>query len=1080
MKEKRLGIFRLSIIVVVLWGIVQPVSANSVERPYQERTLLTENNVNEYYHQDAEKDRAENNQGISTGSVLDTERENGSQNTVADGPAQIADAQSDDIIVLDFGPDDGVIIDGFLMWWHFDEDRGDGNRWLNTLQMRKPEIEALHLEIDLNQMSMSGTVKVSGVDDGDPNRLAEGEFIHTEGTAEISFWDVSVVWRESDERWWFSGESGEAQIAIEGSYHLENFISERDTTPYISDSDSTSDNVPVPFVMGYLTDELVLEVHAYNSNWDTVGTELEITIPQIELSIPRKGQPQQEEAPNTPQEELPQLEEAPALSDNLDAPFSINTGCDASIASGQDIDCNLSIQRENDDIGLLTVIWIMDGYVASEEQVLGDYSFFHFPNPPPGTHTVQVQVIDSQGNVRVAAVDVKVGGFASPDEAPDKIPPGAQTAAAVGTTALIAAWLWAEWMQAKSNALAEDRRDAKEAKGRQAWYEKQMARNDEVRDRQQILEAQQQALEAEWKRYRNALLELVKEHKKSGYLVDLLDDMQPDACQDGKWDANALRRLEGLINTHLGMDRQHEVQSEWKRMWDFYRRSEAELNSILRGDAMTGVELVAGLLTGGRSDLIFMPMKAISSAVYARRRAIMLGKTGWDAGKSVMKEAGSTLLTDYAVGKVVGGVVDKVIGGGVAVGRKMIGEEGAETVAKWWQKTGTKLGVIPKPAKNLPVIRQSWGRGPQVYLDRPIYRPGSRIPIGVGFENGLERIGRIDGDLANNVRRIIGEGAQVDPHINNILSPGNPSYTMTAQDDIAVSLMNNSSYKQAVREGLVPVRVQQAGYQTRDKFAKNAMMEAFQALDKIDLNGQTASSYLKSVTVTGTGSRPLNPRAVGRFTDWDATVVASADSGAVGREAEELFAAKFNANLRRAGVNADTAEISMFAGIHASPDAPIAGGYSSEGLTHWVKKDMIYQGQSGIRMKDGGMLFGAHPDVEPMAGFGPMDVTPRFPAVSGDVTGDARRIVEHHINARIAETGGPLDPLTVLRLEGKHSPRVWNANNAGSGADMPEWMNKVMRLKRDPDYHLSGAELDDVWKNYTDHLGLSPNIGGEG
>ena len=57
--------------------------------------------------------------------------------------------------------------------------------------------------------------------------------------------------------------------------------------------------------------------------------------------------------------------------------------------------------------------------------------------------------------------------------------------------------------------------------------------------------------------------------------------------------------------------------------------------------------------------------------------------------------------------------------------------------------------------------------------------------------------------------------------------------------------MNNSSYKQAVREGLIPPRVQQVVYQTRDKITRNATMEAFRALDEIDLNGQSVSSYLK-------------------------------------------------------------------------------------------------------------------------------------------------------------------------------------------------------------------------------------------
>lgn len=472
-----------------------------------------------------------------------------------------------------------------------------------------------------------------------------------------------------------------------------------------------------------------------------------------------------------------------------------------------------------------------------------------------------------------------------------------------------------------------------------------------------------------------------------------------------------------------------------------------------------------------------MPTKAIVSAVYARRRAMMLGKTGWDAAKSVMKESGTTLLTDYITGKAVGAVVNKALGAGAVVGRKIIGEEGVEALSNWWQRTGTKLGVIPKPAPELPVIRQSWGRGPQVYLDRPIYRPGSSIPIGVGFENGLDRIGRVNGALAEDMRRMIGEGAQVDPHLNNVLSPGNSSYTLTPQDEIARNLMNNTSYKQAVREGLVPPRVQQAVYQTRDKIAKNATMEAFQALDNVDLNGQAASSYIKSVTVTGTGARPLNPRAVGRYTDWDATVIAK-DSGAVGRQAEELFTAKFHDSLRRAGVHTDTAEVTMFAGVHASPNAPAAGGYGSEGLTHWHKIDMTYQGQSAVRLEDGGVMFNAHPDAAPVTGFGPMEAAPRFPAVSEDVAADARRLIDSHITARVAETGGPLDPQTVLRMEGKHAARVWKVNNTGRGADMPVWMQKVMALKNDPNYHLSGAELDDVWQRYTDYLDLPSDLGG--
>ena len=409
-----------------------------------------------------------------------------------------------------------------------------------------------------------------------------------------------------------------------------------------------------------------MELDAYKDVTEFIGAYIEILIPQIDLSNPQGEQPQQEAAPNPSQEEQPQLEEGPGLVDNPNAPFSISAGCDATIAAGQDIDCSLSIQRDNDDVGPLTVVWVMDGYIADETEVLGNSSSFHFPNPPPGSHTVQVTVLDSTMRyVRVAAMNVEVGGFASPDDAPNRIPAGAQTASAVGTTALIGAWLWAEWMAARGNALADERRDAAEARDRQAWYEDQMARNDEVKARQQAAEAHQQALEAEWKRYRDGLLEKVKQYEKSEYLVDLLDDLQEVVYRDGKWDADGLQRLEGMINSRLVMDREDEVRAEWKRMWDFYKRQEAEANSILRGSAMTGVELVAGVLTQGAADLIFMPTKAIVSAVYARRRAMMLGKTGWDAAKSVMKESGTTLLTDYATGKVIGYAVENVILAGV-------------------------------------------------------------------------------------------------------------------------------------------------------------------------------------------------------------------------------------------------------------------------------------------------------------------------------------------------------------------------------------------------------------------------------
>ena len=78
-----------------------------------------------------------------------------------------------------------------------------------------------------------------------------------------------------------------------------------------------------------------------------------------EKEIPAFSDPGNYDNPDQGQteEEQLQMEEAPVLSDSESARFSISSGCDASIAAGQDIDCRVTIQRDNDDVGLLTVVW---------------------------------------------------------------------------------------------------------------------------------------------------------------------------------------------------------------------------------------------------------------------------------------------------------------------------------------------------------------------------------------------------------------------------------------------------------------------------------------------------------------------------------------------------------------------------------------------------------------------------------------------------------------------------------------------------------------------------------------------------
>ncbi len=1101
MKKRSLGVLRCcavsAILFSLLWGVFQPVSAGPVERPDQGRIVVDVPDITEYYHQDFSIRYNPDDMKYSREMLFVPHCVEGH---------------------LDLWMGHPKMSNGFL----FDIDRGDYSLVVETGE----------------KGDVSGTFSLHGKSTG---RLADHTWNTVDGNPSLNgFEELHEIWVEGEV------ESGK------GVYNSDGFLRVASNEEYCNGSCgtmqvtytysaiNTSGNTP-QVEQNTITYEIGMEYFAMYTNFKGVSGfditnrwtertkdlcyhnaeifkvnlendpnneqdfwygDLDFDDKGNEKQIPAFSEPGSYDPPDQGQADQPQLEEAPSLSDSPNARFSISAGCDDSIASGQDIDCRVNIQRDNDEVGMLTVLWEMDGYAAGQDNVLGNSATFNFPNLPPGTHTVQVTVLDgATGDVRVAAMNVEVDGFASPDDAPNRIPAGAQTASAVGTTALIGAWLWAEWLAAKGSALAEERRDAQEARDRQAWYEDQMQRNDEVKARQQARQraegANQNALEAEWKRYRNKLLETVKKHENSEYLVDLLDDLQEVVYRDGKWDADGLQRLERMINSRLVLDREDEVRAEWKRMWDANQRREAEVNSILRSHKMAAAEVTVDLLTQGASNLIIMPTKALVSAIYARRRAMMLGKTGTEAAWSVMKDAGLSLGLDYLSGKghrqnspsVIGKAAQKYLEKRLNVGaEKTIADfrDDPEMPVHLWQGAGAKLVEVPKPAANLPVVKSSWGNGAQTNLAGPVYRPPeSNVLMRVGMENGLERISQLDSGLADDVRRIIEEGSQVNPHINNVLSPGNPSYPLTPQDEVARSLMNNPSYKQAVQDGLVPNRVQQVVNQTRDKIAKNATVEAFQALDKVDLNGQSASSYIKNVTVSGTGARPLNPQAVGRYTDWDATVIARDGDvvGSAGRQAEELFKSHFDDALRQAGVNADTAEVSMFTGVPASPDAPIPEGYSSEGLTHWHKADMTSHGQSAVRLEDGGVMFNAHPDAAPMQerlmkDLGQMEAAPRFSAISEDIAADVRQLIHCHVDARVNETGGPLDPLTVLRLEGKHAVRVWKAQNAGSGSQMPDWMDKVMRLKNDPNYHLSGGELDDVWKNYIEYLDLPSDLGG--
>jgi len=768
-------------------------------------------------------------------------------------------------------------------------------------------------------------------------------------------------------------------------------------------------------------------------------------------------------------------EKAEKIADNPAAGFTAIVSCGSQILPEDGINCNLNILHGN-EAQPYTVNWIMNGYLLKSGTVILGQDNFSFPNPPPGNHSIQAQVINqATNNVRVSSANVEI--LVPPDIG--LIDPWAQAAAGAGSVLILGAWLWAEWASAKAQSgrfeKSQEKIDEALSRQRAKWYEDQMARNDEIRLKQTAQEQYHAACEKEWKRFRNELVKITDKYEKSDYLIDLYDDMGSDVHQDGKWDGKALARLEELINTHLKMDREVEAYAGWRQQIDSLNRRQKEFTDLTGSWTAMGVEVVSGILTGGASEVIFMPTRAIGNALYASKRARLMGKTGWEAAKSIMVESGIKLGTDYIFSKAGEKIFGKLAEYGGKGAQRVIGEEGLEAISEWWGRTSIKLGGAPKLDVDLPVIKQNWGRGPQVFVNKPIFKPGNIPPVDLGMDNYLNNhIRPLSADLADDMGRLFREGVDIDVHVNNLLKSGS-KYTISQTDEIAVRLMNNPAYKQAVREGVVPSSVQQVVYQARDKICKNAIQETFERLDNVLLDGKPASSYIESVAVTGTGAKPLSPQAVGRFTDFDSTVIAGESE--VARKAEELFSKTFREAVEESGVHAGNADVNMFSGIHADSVAPPHGGYGSDPLIHWHKVDMINRGRSAVRLENGSIMFDAHPDVAPLRGFGPLEPVPHFPVQPEVAVADVNRVILDHINDSVSQTGESLSRISILRREGKHAMRVWKTINAGTGSQPPRWIKQLEILKRDPNIELSTREISSLWKNYTEYLDLPDNLG---
>ena len=761
------------------------------------------------------------------------------------------------------------------------------------------------------------------------------------------------------------------------------------------------------------------------------------------------------------------------LKDNPKAGFTLEVNCNDDLLPGDSINCR-SVLTEGEVSHPYQVNWVLDSYILKVSLQPSGTDTFVFPNPPPGKHTVTVQAVNQNNNeTRVAAalVNVQVG------EDPDKVKPWVQTAAGAGSVAILGAWLWAEWLAAKTQAdwqtRADEAADEILSKDRQQWYEETMELNKQEYEARTELEKNfgdyQKACEKEWTRFRDELLKVTDKFEKSEYLVDLYDDMVGDVNRDGIWDGRALQRLEDLINTHLRMDRHLEVVEQFKDRLRSLERSQKSYDEIMNSWTMCGLQMAAGVLTGGASEAVMMPTRAIGNALYASRRAEILGLTGWEAAKAVMAESGWKLGKEYIWAKGTEMLVQRYGKQAAEYGANKLvnifGKDRVDAAAKWWGNH-----FAPKPKPGLPVIHQQWGRGPQVFVHKPIFKSGPMPPVDLGMDNYLNnRIRPLSQSLADDLGRMFREGVDVNPNLNNLLSRGG-RYTISATDEAAIRIMSNPAYKPAVSRGLIPASAQQAIYQVRDKVCKNAILETLERMDNMLINGKQASSFVKSVAITGTGAKPLSPQGLGHFTDFDGTV--NGGESVAEREAERLFSRYFQKAVERSGVNPHVAEVNMFSGVRPSP-----GGYSSAPLLHWHRVDMINRGRLAVRTNQG-MMFDAHPDVAPMPGFSPLCPQPHFPVQPVLAKADAGQMVVDYVNQRVRETGRGLSKADILRAEGKHAIRAWKAINAGRGQRAPELIRKLNALKNYRSMPLTPRETETLWESFTEYLNLPKDLGG--
>ncbi len=738
-----------------------------------------------------------------------------------------------------------------------------------------------------------------------------------------------------------------------------------------------------------------------------------------------------------------------ASGDAVAAGFSVSVGCTSDITSDDTLACTASVLRSREDVDLVSIDWFIDGVQASSDSGMGTTFSWGLPQPAPGEHRVEIRVTDLRtGNSMAGATVARVqpGSNAA-------IPPLAQTAAAVGTTAALGTWLWLEWLTRKraeareADAQAEeDAREAALVADRREWYERVMDLNDQARAAGARVEAEQQALAEEWDRLYNGLLEASEAGAKVDRLLDFVDRHAGDVCKDGVWDREQMDRLQALV-TRVG-----QIQTErdqFNARVKFANSLRPEYEAVFDLSKNATFRIGSDIVTGGYAEAFWIPVSAARDALEATERGVKSEaeriKIRQDAYWQAARETLALLLWEQVLAQGARAAAPELQ---AAAG--WIEKQSPDSAKKMWNTLNTPL---EDSARNL--------------VDR--LRSQTALP-GVRQMEGLKAV---NPDLANDVGQIMANGGRIKLESVDMLSRGQRA-TLTADEEVARRLLNNVKYREGVDKGLIPRQAHEAVNHVRDKLVKNAVISAYESLPP------NVQKQIARIEFTGTGARPHLATATSGWTDLDLTVRARPGAGGPGELAERAFRDSFRKELQAAGVAEDVAEVKMFAGLRASPDIAPAAGYGSPELIRWQETDVAYRARCAIPTEKGGMVFNAHPDVSPMPGQGPLSGSLTRPAVvdAARAVQDVRRVALDDIRELPQHLGRPPNRIDILRYEGKHVRRAWWSSSAGQGAEPPPFVRILDAMKSDRTYTPSPAEVDEAWNGFVQFLDLRAELGG--